>query len=95
MNKLSNNLFPDHFKEFITAMNKYGVEYLLIGGYAMGAYGHYRGTGDLDIFINATNENADKLIQAGIIEIKAKKKNLKHILLSNLAPVHHLSLWAE
>jgi hypothetical protein len=32
-----NNKFPDHFREFILALNKYNVEYLLIGGYAMGA----------------------------------------------------------
>ena len=30
----------------------------------MGAYGHYRGTGDLDIFVNATQENAQKLVAA-------------------------------
>ncbi len=66
MKKNPNNRFPNHFKEFIEAINKYQVEYLLIGGYAMGVYGHYRGTGDLDIFINATHENAEKLVLACI-----------------------------
>ena len=32
----------------------------------MGAYGHFRGTGDLDIFVNATDENSKKLVSASI-----------------------------
>ncbi len=39
---------------------------MLIGGYAIGAYGHIRGTNDLDIFINATKENALRMISACI-----------------------------
>lgn len=60
----SNNKFPEDFYSFITALNKYDVEYLLIGGFAIGAYGHIRSTGDLDIFINATKSNAIKAIKA-------------------------------
>ena len=37
---------------------------MLIGGYALGAYGHIRATDDLDIIIHATEENADKMIKA-------------------------------
>ena len=37
---------------------------MLIGGYAVGTYGHVRTTGDLDIFINATPENAQRMKQA-------------------------------
>ncbi len=61
---IDNQKFPTHFREFIEALNNHKVEYMLIGGYAMGAYGHIRGTNDLDIFINATNENADRMIEA-------------------------------
>ncbi|MEM9896944.1 MAG: nucleotidyltransferase [Bacteroidota bacterium] len=61
-----NNRFPGHFRDFIEQLNLNNVEYLVIGGYAMGAYGHYRGTGDLDIFINATEDNAEKLIKASV-----------------------------
>ncbi len=60
----SNNRFPSHFRDFIHELNKHKVEYLLIGGYAMGAYGHIRATNDLDIFINATKENASKMLSA-------------------------------
>ena len=59
-----NDRFPSHFRDFINELNNKKVEYLLIGGYAMGAYGHHRGTGDLDIFINATEHNAKRLMKA-------------------------------
>lgn len=39
---------------------------MLIGGYALGAYGHIRATNDLDIYINATEENALKMAKACI-----------------------------
>ena len=59
----SNHFLPNHFREFVQQMNVLNVEYLLIGGYAMGAYGHIRATSDLDLFINATDENAEKMVQ--------------------------------
>jgi len=37
---------------------------MLIGGYALGAYGYIRSTNDLDIYINATEENALKMLDA-------------------------------
>lgn len=40
---------PDDFKEFLKLLNEHGVEYLLIGGYAVGYYGYPRATNDLDI----------------------------------------------
>jgi predicted nucleotidyltransferase len=40
------------------------VEYLIVGGYAVGIYGHPRYTGDLDIWLNATPENAIRIIKA-------------------------------
>ncbi len=59
-----NNRFPENFRSFIEALNQHSVEYLLIGGFAMGAYGHIRSTGDLDIFIHATKENAQRAIES-------------------------------
>ncbi len=36
------------FKEFLKLLNLYEVEYLLVGGYAVGYYGYPRYTGDVD-----------------------------------------------
>jgi predicted nucleotidyltransferase len=63
MNK-KNSKFPSHFKDFIVELNKHQVEYMLIGGYALGVYGHIRATNDLDIYINATDQNAQKMVGA-------------------------------
>ena len=55
---------PQYFREFLAELNDHKVEYMLIGGYAVGIYGHVRTTGDLDVFINATQANAEKMMQA-------------------------------
>jgi hypothetical protein len=50
------------FKEFVGLLNRHGVEYLLIGGYALGIHGYPRYTGDLDIWVRPAAENARKLV---------------------------------
>ena len=50
------------FKEFVELLNKHKVEYLIIGGYALGIHGYPRYTGDLDIWVNPTLINAQKTL---------------------------------
>jgi hypothetical protein len=52
------------FKEFLLLLNLHKVKYLVIGGYAVVYYGYVRFTGDVDIWIEASEDNAKKLIQA-------------------------------
>ena len=52
------------FKEFAGLLNSTGVEYLVVGGYALAAYGHPRYTGDLDIWVRRTPPNAAKPLLA-------------------------------
>ncbi len=66
MQKIDNNKLPQDFKDFVLALNEFNVEYILIGGYALGVYGHIRATSDMDIFINATKVNAEKMKNACI-----------------------------
>jgi Nucleotidyl transferase of unknown function (DUF2204) len=56
-------LAPD-FKEFLQLLRSAKIEYLLIGGYAVGHYGFPRATGDLDIWIANHDENATRLVEA-------------------------------
>ncbi len=56
-------LNPD-FKEFAELLNSTGVEYLIVGGYALAAHGYPRYTGDLDLWIRATEENSAQLLAA-------------------------------
>jgi predicted nucleotidyltransferase len=53
---------PNDFKEFLKLLNARKVEYLLIGGYAVGYYGYPRVTADLDIWIAIQPQNADKIV---------------------------------
>ena len=56
--------FPEDFKELLRLLNSNNVEYLIVGGYALGYHGVPRYTGDLDIFIAANPGNADVLIRS-------------------------------
>ena len=56
-------MFSKDFKEFIQLLNKNQVEYLVIGGYAVGFHGHPRYTGDIDIWINPSDKNVKKLLK--------------------------------
>jgi hypothetical protein len=48
---------PRDFKEFLSLLNSKGVEYLIVGGYAVGFHGTPRTTGDIDIWIAANPIN--------------------------------------
>ena len=52
------------FSELLLAFNASGVEYLVVGAYALAAYGHVRATKDLDIWVRADHENAKKVLSA-------------------------------
>ena len=52
------------FKEFLKSLNSNHVEYLLIGGYAVGIYGHIRATNDLDVWVGINPENAPRIERA-------------------------------
>src|SRR5690606_17269630 len=56
-------MFSQDFREFVELLIKNKVEYLIVGGYAVGIHGHPRYTGDLDIWLNPTTENAEKILK--------------------------------
>ncbi len=41
------------FKKFLRLFNCHGVEYLLVGGHAVGIHGYVRATNDLDVWVKA------------------------------------------
>ena len=53
---------PPDFKEFLDLLGSRGVEYLLIGGYAVGYHGYPRATQDMDIWIAVHPRNADRMV---------------------------------
>ena len=55
--------FPRDFREFLQLLNSKKIEYLVIGGYAVGYHGYPRATGDMDIWIAINEKNALKIIE--------------------------------
>ncbi len=58
---------PD-FCDILSAFNEAGVEYLVVGAYALAAHGLVRATGDIDLWVRPTAENASRVIQASKIQ---------------------------
>lgn len=54
---------PPDFKEFLQLLNESQVEYLLVGGYAVGYHGYPRATVDMDIWIGRSTETAQKMVR--------------------------------
>jgi len=53
-----------HFLDFIRLLESHKVEFVVVGGYAVGVHGFPRNTGNLDVFVAISRENADRLIGA-------------------------------
>ncbi len=72
------NLSED-FEDFIKLLNKYKVAYMVVGGYALAFHGKPRYTGDMDIWIDISDENATKMLKVihefGFASLKLKKKD--------------------
>lgn len=56
-------LSPD-FKEFLQSLNSHRVEYLVVGGYAVGYHGYPRATIDLDVWVRRHPGNARRVVTA-------------------------------
>ncbi|MEJ7599670.1 MAG: hypothetical protein WKG01_17315 [Kofleriaceae bacterium] len=53
-----------HFSEILSELSVAGVEYLVVGAFAVAAHGNPRATGDIDIWIRPTRENAERVLVA-------------------------------
>ncbi len=67
------------FKEFIASLNANGARYLVVGGYAVAFHGHPRYTKDLDVWLDMTPANAEKIVKAieafGFASLGLKEKD--------------------
>lgn len=52
------------FKEFIQSLNDNQVRFLIVGGYAVAFHGHPRYTKDIDIWIEISRQNAERVVNA-------------------------------
>lgn len=56
-------LNPD-FKDVLSCLKDEEVEFIIVGAYALAAHGLPRATGDIDIWIRNSSDNAQKIISA-------------------------------
>jgi predicted nucleotidyltransferase len=52
------------YEEFIESLNRIGARYLIVGAHAVAFHARPRATKDLDIFIEPTRENAERVLEA-------------------------------
>ena len=55
---------PKDFREFIESLNSNRVDYVIVGGFALAFHGLPRFTGDIDVLVRPSAENADRLERA-------------------------------
>ena len=54
-------MLNENFRDMLSTLNDAGAEYLVVGAYALTAYGPARATGDFDIWVRPTEENAERV----------------------------------
>ena len=57
-------ILNEDYKEMLLCLSEENVRFLLIGAYALGAYGHLRATMDIDIWVKPSPENAQAVLMA-------------------------------
>jgi hypothetical protein len=56
-------LNPD-YRDMLCMLNDEGVEYLVVGAHALAAHGYPRATGDIDLWVRCSEENAERVWRA-------------------------------
>ena len=58
------NLFEEEIEHFLIVLSKHEVRYLLVGGLAVNFHGYSRTTGDVDLWLDESQENRIKLVNS-------------------------------
>ena len=85
---------PQDFSEFLKLLNIQRVEYLLVGGFAVGFHGYPRATSDIDIWVGRSPENA-KRVAAAIREFGFDTPNLTPELFQQERKIVPACRWAS
>jgi hypothetical protein len=55
-------IFEKDFIDFIDLLNRFKIDYMVVGAHALAFHGKPRHTGDLDIWIKPSSDNANKMV---------------------------------
>jgi predicted nucleotidyltransferase len=82
---------PPDFKEFLRLLSSHRVEYLLIGGYAVGYHGYPRPTGDMDVWIAVSSRNAARVV-AALVEFGFRAEDVPTALFAEAGKIVRMGL---
>ena len=88
---MAESFLNQDFLDLLRALSVASVRFLVVGAYAMAVHGRPRATGDLDIWIEATPENAARAYRA-LEEFGAPLHKLKELDLTSPALVYQIGL---
>lgn len=54
-------MFNDDYKDILQLLLKSKAKFLIVGAYALGLHGYPRATGDIDIWVEPSQDNSEKL----------------------------------
>jgi hypothetical protein len=60
----NNDALSQDFLDFLTCLNEHGVDFVLVGGYALAIHGVVRATGDIDFMYRRTKTTVRRLCAA-------------------------------
>lgn len=63
-------MFNPDYSDLLRLFTAHNVEYIVVGAYAMAAHGYVRSTGDMDVFVRPTSDNA-KAVYSALVEFGA------------------------
>lgn len=55
-------MLNEDYKEMLQILLEENAKFIVVGAYALGAHGYPRATGDIDIWVEPSNENAQRVI---------------------------------
>ena len=50
------------FRDLLALFNSHGVDYVIVGGYALAFHGAPRATGDIDLLVGISPENSRNIL---------------------------------
>lgn len=59
-------MLNDDYKEMLSILAEENVKFMVIGAFALSTYGYPRATGDIDIWVEASEENSEKILRTMI-----------------------------
>lgn len=82
------NIYAEKITRFFELLNRNNVRFIIVGGVAVNYYGYSRSTGDIDVWLEDTEENRKKLIAAlNEFGVKGAEALLNYPLLAGYAEI--------